>query len=132
MVELTYRVFVLILIQVARERSRKPTARSIAQQLLQPRSGGVFSLIGALAGPHAFGHVEVLAKVGHVLLLDEVGAAFPALFSHCPVVMDAIETDLQIRPALGAGLEPAGASGQLVFATAVMAMTSHEKRLNDE
>ena len=67
-----------------------------------------------------------------MLLLDEVGAAFPALFSHCPVVMDAIETDLQIGAALGAGFETAGAAGEFVFAAAVMAMTGHAKRLNDE
>jgi hypothetical protein len=39
--------------------------------------------------------------------------------------MDAIETDLQIGAALGAGFEPAGAAGEFVFAAAIMAMTSH-------
>ena len=106
--------------------------RSIAKQLLQPRPGVFFPPIGPLAGPHSFGQVEVLAIVGHVLLLDEVGAAFPALFSHCPVVVNAIETDLQIRAALGAGFEAAGTSREFVFASAVMAMPGHAKRLNDE
>ena len=105
---------------------------SITQQLLQLRSGIVFARVGALAGPCSFYHVEVLAMVGHVLLLNEVGPAFPALFSHCPVEVNAIETDLQIRAALRAGFQPAGASGQFVFAAAVMAVTGHGKKLKDE
>ena len=112
--------------------AEKSPASSIAQQLLQPRPRGLFSLVGAFAGPDAFGHVEVLAKVRHVLLLDEVRTAFPALFSHCPVIMNAIETDLQIGAALGASFEPAGASGQFVFAAAVMAVTGHRRRISSK
>jgi len=105
---------------------------SIAQQFFQVAARRVFALIRVFAAPNSFRHVEVLAEVRHVFFMHQISAALAALLGHGLVVVNAIQTHFQIRAALQARLEAAGASRQFVFAAAIVAMTSHAKRLNDE
>jgi hypothetical protein len=99
---------------------------SIPEKLLQVIPGVLFSFVGALSAPDAFLHVEIFAEVGHVFVVNEIGPALAALLGHRPVVMDAVQADLQVRAALVARLVPAGIPGEPVFPSAMMAMANHE------
>ena len=103
---------------------------SITEQFLQSLARVFFALVGALAGPDPLGHVKVFAKVRHVLLVNKICAALATLFGRRFVVVNAVETNFQVRTTLRARFNAPGISRQLVFATAVVAMTSHVRKIN--
>lgn len=74
---------------------------SVAEQLFQCLPGRVLTGIPPIAGDiFPPDEVEILAEVGPVFFLDGVGPLFPALVGHPGIVMNTIEADAQVSPAL--------------------------------
>ena len=74
-------------------------------------------------------HLEVLAKIRHVLLPNRIGPAIPALVGHPRVVAHAIETNFEIRAALMARVTPPWLARQRPIPSALVAMACHGRSL---
>jgi hypothetical protein len=101
-------------------------ARLIPEQFFQVVAGGFFTgVFDFLGHPLAAAELEVFAKIADVLFVDEIGAAFPALFGGAGIVALAVEAHAQIDAALHAGFTAAGVAVERPRLATIMAMSSH-------
>src|SRR6266487_4469927 len=96
---------------------------SVAQQFFKAFTGCCLpAVLPIFAFPFPLHILEVFAEIGHMFFSDRIGAAVAALMGHARVVAGAIEADLEVGPALMAGLGPSRQTRQRVFPPAGVAM----------
>ena len=108
------------------------SGRSIAQERLQRRPGGVLAwILRADARPGPRGELEPLAEVAAILVLDRFGPAFAAPVRRVAVVVPAVEADAQVGTAVLAALAPAGLRAERPGRAASMTVTGHGPSLRN-
>src|SRR5216117_485722 len=113
------RVGARTLVQQVKTQARCPmqfTVASVAQQFFKAFTGCCLAaVLSIFALPFALHILEVFAEIGDMFFGHWIGAAVAALMGHASVVAGAVEADLEIGPALMAGLGPPGQTRQRVF-----------------